>query len=588
MKKTTNDISGIDTEKKHEKGASDTEEPGRSLDFIRAIVAEDVKTGKNNGRVATRFPPEPNGYLHIGHAKAFCLDFEIAEENNGTCNLRFDDTNPTREEVEYVNAIQEDIRWLGFDWEDRLYFASDYFDQLYEYAVDLIRMGKAYVCSLSADEIREYRGTLTRPGRNSPYRGRSIEENLDLFERMKAGEFEDGTHVLRAKIDMASPNVTMRDPTIYRIRKAAHHRTGDKWCIYPMYDYAHCLSDSIEGITHSICSLEFENNRPLYDWFLDMLNVDCHPQQIEFARLNLTHTILSKRRLIKLVEEGHVNGWDDPRMPTLSGLRRRGYTPEVIRNFLDRIGVAKRDSMVDIALLEHTLREDLNRHSPRRMAVLNPLRLVMENYPEELVEELEAVNNPEDPDMGSRKVPFSRVLYIEREDFMEDPPKKFFRLAPGREVRLRYAYYVTCTDVVKDEKTGEIIEIRCTYDPETRGGWAPDGRKVRGTLHWVSAGHSIPAEIRLYDHLFEKSNPLDTDEGESFISGLNPKSLEILKSTQLEPNLAGAEPGGRYQFERQGYFCADLKDSTEDMLVFNRTVSLRDTWARIQKSEKNK
>ncbi len=588
MKNTTSDISGVNTKKKREKGTSDTEEPSRSLDFIRAIVAEDIKSGKNNGRVATRFPPEPSGYLHIGHAKGICLSFGIAEENNGTYNLRFDDTNPTKEDVEYVDAIQADIRWLGFDWGERLYFASDYFDQLYEYALDLIRMGKAYVCSLSADEIREYRGTLTRPGRNSPYRDRPMEENLDLFERMKAGEFEDGAHVLRAKIDMASPNMTMRDPTIYRIRKAAHHRTGDQWCIYPMYDYTHCLSDSIEGITHSICSLEFENNRPLYDWFLDVLDVPCHPQQIEYARLNLTHTILSKRRLIKLVEEGHVTGWDDPRMPTLSGLRRRGYTPGIIRNFLDLIGVAKRDSMVDIALLEHTLREDLNRHSPRRMVVLNPLRLVIENYPEEQVEELEAVNNPEDPDMGSRKVPFSRVLYIERQDFMEDPPKKFFRLAPGREVRLRYAYYVTCTDVVKDEKTGEIVEVRCTYDPKTRGGWAPDGRKVRGTLHWVSAGHSIPAEIRLYDHLFEKLNPMDTDEGESFISGLNPKSLEILKSAQLEPSLAGAEPGGRYQFERQGYFCVDSVDSTEDMPVFNRTVSLRDTWARIQKSAKKK
>ena len=588
MKNTTSDISGVNTKKKREKGTSDTEEPSRSLDFIRAIVAEDIKSGKNNGRVATRFPPEPSGYLHIGHAKGICLSFGIAEENNGTYNLRFDDTNPTKEDVEYVDAIQADIRWLGFDWGERLYFASDYFDQLYEYALDLIRMGKAYVCSLSADEIREYRGTLTRPGRNSPYRDRPMEENLDLFERMKAGEFEDGAHVLRAKIDMASPNMTMRDPTIYRIRKAAHHRTGDQWCIYPMYDYTHCLSDSIEGITHSICSLEFENNRPLYDWFLDVLDVPCHPQQIEYARLNLTHTILSKRRLIKLVEEGHVTGWDDPRMPTLSGLRRRGYTPGIIRNFLDLIGVAKRDSMVDIALLEHTLREDLNRHSPRRMVVLNPLRLVIENYPEEQVEELEAVNNPEDPDMGSRKVPFSRILYIERQDFMEDPPKKFFRLAPGREVRLRYAYYVTCTDVVKDEKTGEIVEVRCTYDPKTRGGWAPDGRKVRGTLHWVSAGHSIPAEIRLYDHLFEKLNPMDTDEGESFISGLNPKSLEILKSAQLEPSLAGAEPGGRYQFERQGYFCVDSVDSTEDMPVFNRTVSLRDTWARIQKSAKKK
>ncbi|MBW2624460.1 MAG: glutamine--tRNA ligase/YqeY domain fusion protein, partial [Deltaproteobacteria bacterium] len=458
MKKPKNDKNGEDIETKN----SNIADADRPHDFIRAIVAEDIKSGKNNGRVATRFPPEPNGWLHIGHAKGICLSFSIAEENNGTYNLRFDDTNPTKEEVEFVDAIQNDIRWLGFDWEDRLFFASDYFDQLYEYALDLIRMGKAYVCSLSADEVREYRGTLTEPGRNSPYRDRSVEENLDLFERMKAGEFEDGTHVLRAKIDMASPNVTLRDPTIYRIRKATHHRTGDKWCIYPMYDYTHCLSDSIEGITHSICSLEFENNRPLYDWFLDVLAVPCHPQQIEYARLNLTYTIMSKRRLRVLVEEGRVNGWDDPRMPTLSGLRRRGYPPEVIRTFLDRIGVAKRDSIVDIALLEHTLRENLNLYSPRRMAVLNPLRVVIDNYPEDRAEELEAINNPEDPEMGSRKVPFSRVLYIEREDFMEDPPKKFFRLAPGREVRLRYAYYITCTDVIKDEKTGEITELRCT------------------------------------------------------------------------------------------------------------------------------
>jgi len=554
-----------------------------SLDFIRAIIAEDLKTNKHGGRVATRFPPEPNGYLHIGHAKSICLNFGIASEHEkGTCNLRFDDTNPTKEDVEYVDSIQEDIRWLGFDWEDRLYFASDYFERLHDYAVQLIKDGKAYVCSLSADEIREYRGTLTQPGQDSPYRNRSVEENLDLFQRMKAGEFEDGTHVLRAKIDMAHPNLNMRDPTLYRIRKVSHHRTGDQWCIYPMYDFTHCLSDSIEGITHSICTLEFENNRPLYDWVLDELKVECHPQQIEFARLNLNYTIMSKRKLIELVEKKYVSGWDDPRMPTVVGLRRRGYTPESIRSFCDRIGVAKRDSVVDIALLEHCVREDLNLRAPRVMGVLNPLKVVIDNYPEDRVEELEAVNNPEDPGMGTRKVPFSRVIYIEREDFLEDPPKKFFRLAPGREVRLRYAYYITCQSVVKDDKTGEILELRCTYDPETKGGWAPDGRKVQATLHWVSAAHALEAEVRLYDHLFTLPDPGESEDVESC---LNPNSLEILDSCLVEPSLKGAAPESRYQFERQGYFVVDMADSSDARLVFNRTVSLRDTWARIQKAQ---
>jgi glutaminyl-tRNA synthetase len=557
-----------------------------SPNFIHNIIVEDVKANKNDGRVHTRFPPEPNGYLHIGHAKSICLNFGVAAEFKGLCNLRFDDTNPTKEEVEYVESILSDVRWLGFDWGDRLFYTSDYFEQLYEYAVQLIKDGKAYICSLSAEEIREYRGTLTKPGKDSPYRTRSVEENLDLFQRMREGEFEDGSHVLRAKIDMASPNLNMRDPTIYRIRKVAHHRTHDAWCIYPMYDFSHCLSDSIERITHSICTLEFEDNRPLYDWVLDELNLDCHPQQIEFARLNLSYTVLSKRKLLGLVEEGLVNGWDDPRMPTISGIRRRGYTPESIRNFCDRIGVAKRDSVVDMALLEYCVREDLNKLTPRVMGVLRPLRVVIDNYPENQVEELEAINSPEDPGMGTRKVPFSRVLYVERDDFREDPPKKFFRLAPGREVRLRYAYYVTCVGVVKDEQTGEVVELHCTYDPETRGGWSEDGRKVRGTLHWVSAPHSLEAEVRLYDRLFEKANPGGEKGGADFKTSLNPNSLETLTSCRVEPSLAGAAPGSRYQFERLGYFCVDSVDSSDERLVFNRTVTLRDSWAKIEKKQK--
>ena len=554
-------------------------------DFIRSIIAEDLKANKNEGRVHTRFPPEPNGYLHIGHSKSICLNFGIAAENKGgLCNLRFDDTNPSKEEVEYVESIKEDVRWLGFDWGDRLFYASDYFEQLYEYAIQLVKEGKAYVDDLSAEEIRAYRGTLTEPGKESPYRNRTVEENLDLFERMHKGEFEDGSRVLRAKIDMGSPNLNMRDPVMYRILHAEHHRTGDKWCIYPTYDFTHGQSDSIEGITHSICTLEFEDHRPLYDWFLDQLNV-FHPQQIEFARLNLSHTVMSKRRLLELVEEGVVAGWDDPRMPTLVGLRRRGYTPEAIRDFCERIGMAKRDSMVDIALLEHSIREDLNQRAPRVMAVLRPLRVVIDNYPEDQVEELEAVNNPEDPSMGTRKLPFSRVLYIEQEDFLEDPPKKFFRLAPDREVRLRYAYFIKCVGVVKDDKTGEVVELHCTYDPETRGGWAPDGRKVKATLHWVSAAHSLPAEVRLYDHLFLKANPSDEKESADFKTYLNPNSLETLTSCRVEPTLAGAAPGSRYQFERLGYFCVDTKDSSDQSLVFNRTVTLRDTWAKIKKAE---
>ena len=554
--------------------------------FIRTIVDEDLKSNKYDGRVVTRFPPEPNGYLHIGHAKSMCLNFGIAAENpGGYCNLRFDDTNPTKEDVEYVDAIKEDVKWLGFDWQDREHFASDYFEQLYAFAVQLIKDGKAYVDSLSAEEIRAHRGTLTEPGQNSPYRERTIEENLDLFERMRAGEFQDGEHVLRAKIDMASPNLLMRDPTLYRIRKAHHHRTGDRWCIYPMYDFTHCLSDSIERVTHSLCTLEFEINRALYDWVLDQLKV-YHPQQIEFARLNLTYTVLSKRKLIKLVNDGHVSGWDDPRMPSLSGLRRRGYTPRAIRNFCDRIGVAKRDSTVDIALLEYSLREDLNQHAPRVMAVLNPLRVVIENYPEDQVEELQAENNPEDPEAGHRRIPFARELYIEKEDFLEDPPKKFFRLAPGREVRLKHAYYIKCVDVVKDEQTGEIVELRCTYDPATRGGWSEDGRKVKGTLHWVSSAHSLKAEVRLYEHLFIKPNPSDEKECPDFASCLNSDSLKVLQVCRVEPSLADAPPGSCFQFLRQGYFCVDAIDSKPEALVFNRTTTLRDTWAKIQKSDK--
>jgi len=555
--------------------------------FIRTIIAQDLKDNKNEGRVATRFPPEPNGYLHIGHAKSICLNFGIAAENKeGKCNLRFDDTNPIKEDVEYVESIKEDVRWLGFNWDNRLFFASDYFEQLYQYAVQLIKAGKAYVCSLSADEIRESRGTLTEPGTNSPYRDRSVEENLDLFQRMRAGEFKDGDHVLRAKIDMASPNLIMRDPTLYRIRKVPHHRTGKAWCIYPMYDFAHCLSDSIEGITHSLCTLEFENNRQLYDWILDELKVDCHPQQIEFARLNLSYTVLSKRKLVELVEGGYVSGWNDPRMPTISGLKRRGYTPESIRNFCERIGVARRDSIVDFALLEYSVREDLNIHAPRSMGVLRPLRVVIDNYPEGQVEELDAQNNPGDSTMGTRKVPFSRVLYIEQDDFMEDPPKKFFRLAPGREVRLRYAYYIKCVKAVKDEKTGRVVALHCTYDPKTRGGSSPDGRKVKATLHWVSAAHAIEAEVRLYDHLFLKENP-DDDKNVDFKTHLNPNSLEILSSF-VEPSLAAAKPGSRYQFERLGYFCVGPVESSDKPLVFNRTVTLRDTWAKIQKKQQKK
>jgi glutaminyl-tRNA synthetase len=555
-----------------------------STDFIRNIVIDDLKTNKYGGRVVTRFPPEPNGYLHIGHAKSICLNFGVATEFGSVCHLRFDDTNPTRENVEFVESIQEDVRWLGFSWGDHLYYASDYFEQLYEYALQLIKMGKAYVDSLSPEEIREYRGTLTQPGRESPYRNRSVEENLDLFQRMRAGEFADGTHVLRAKIDMASPNLNMRDPTIYRIRKVPHHRTGDQWYIYPMYDFAHSLSDSIERITHSLCTLEFEDHRPLYDWFHEALGV-YHSQQIEFARLSLSHTVLSKRKLRQLVEEGYVSGWDDPRMPTISGLRRRGYTPEAIRNFCDRIGVAKRDTTTELALLEHCLREDLNQRALRVMAVLRPLKVVLVNYPDDQVEEFEAINNPEDLGMGTRKVPFSKVLYIERDDFREDPPSRFYRLAPGREVRLRYAYYITCVDVVKDKKTGEIVELHCTYDPESRGGSAPDGRRVRGTLHWVSAPHSLEAQVRLYDHLFLKADPEDDADGGDFRAHLNPNSLEVLTSCRVEPGLAGAAPGSRYQFERQGYFCVDTVDSKEGSLVFNRTVPLRDSWARIEQGQ---
>ena len=551
--------------------------------FIRNIIEEDLKSNKWGGRVHTRFPPEPNGYLHIGHAKSICLNFGIAAEyEGGLCNLRFDDTNPSKEDVEYVDSIMADVRWLGFDWGDRLFYASDYFEQLYEYALQLIRAGKAYVCDLKPEEIREYRGTLTKPGKDSPYRNRTAEENLDLFQRMRAGEFEDGSRVLRAKIDMAAGNLNMRDPVIYRILRAEHHRTGNAWCIYPMYDFTHGQSDSIEGITHSLCSLEFEDHRPLYDWFLDELDI-YHPQQIEFARLNLTYTVMSKRKLLDLVKQGHVSGWDDPRMPTLSGLRRRGYTPESIRNFCERIGVAKRDSTVDIALLEHCIREDLNKRSPRVMAVLRPIKVIIDNYPEDQVEELDAQNNPEDPDMGSRKVPFSRVIYIEQEDFLENPPKKFFRLAPGREIRLRYAYFIKCVDVVKDEKTGDIVELHCTYDPETRGGWAPDGRKVKATLHWVSADHSLPAEVRLYDHLFREPNPMEEKHGGDFMAVLNPNSLETLTACRVEPSLAGAASGSRYQFERLGYFCVDSSDSTNEALVFNRTVTMRDTWAKIKK-----
>ena len=561
---------------------SDSREPGPSH-FIRNLVLEDLSRGKNQGRVHTRFPPEPNGYLHIGHAKSICLNFGLAAEFGGLCNLRFDDTNPSKEGIEYVESIREDVRWLGFDWGDREYYASNYFERLYEFALQLITAGKAYVCDLTAEQIREYRGTLTEPGIDSPFRNRSVKENLDLFGRMRAGEFADGARTLRAKIDMASPNINMRDPVMYRVLHATHHRTGDRWCIYPTYDFAHGQSDSIEGITHSICTLEFEDHRPLYDWFLDQLAIH-HPQQIEFARLNLTHTVLSKRKLLQLVQQQHVTGWDDPRMPTLAGLRRRGYTPEAIRVFCERIGVAKRNSTVDIAMLEHALREDLNRCAPRVMAVIRPLRLVIENYPEDRVEELEAVNNPEDPGMGKRRVPFSRVLYIEEDDFREEPPKGFFRLSPGREVRLRYAYIIKCVGVVKDPQTGQIAEVRCTYDAETKSGSAQTNRKVKATIHWVSAPHALPAEVRLYDHLFTAEDPEDVPENGDWLANLNPKSLERLTSCRTEPYLAHARPGERYQFERLGYFCVDSQDSTPERLAFNRAVTLRDTWAKALKS----
>ncbi len=557
-----------------------TTEPVASTDFIRNIINEDLASNKNDGRVHTRFPPEPNGYLHIGHAKSICLNFGIAEQYGGLCNLRFDDTNPSKEEEEYVQSIIEDVRWLGFDWEDRLYYASDYFEQMYEYAVQLIKAGKAYVDDSSADEVRQSRGTLKTPGKESPYRSRSIEENLNLFQRMAAGEFPDGSHVLRARIDMASPNLNMRDPVMYRILHASHPHTGDKWCIYPMYDWAHGLEDSIEGITHSICTLEFEDHRPLYDWFLDQLVGVYHPQQIEFARLNLTYTVMSKRKLLQLVREKNVNGWDDPRLPTISGLRRRGVTPEAIRDFCERIGVAKTDSTIDIALLEHCIREDLNKRAPRVMAVLRPLKVVITNYPEDQTEELDAINNPEDPEAGTRKVPFSRVIYIEQDDFRENPPKKFFRLAPGSEVRLRYAYFITCTEVIKDAGGG-ITELRCTYDPASRGGNSPDGRKVKGTIHWVSAAHALEAEVRLYDRLLSVGIP----EGDSdFRDCLNPDSLETISFCKVEPGLADAAPGSRYQFERMGYFCVD-PDSSDGKLVFNRTMTLRDSWAKIEQKQ---
>ena len=551
------------------------------VNFIEAIINEDLKTGKHDGRVHTRFPPEPNGFLHIGHAKSICLNFGIAEKyDGGLCNLRFDDTNPLKEEDKYVNSIIEDVKWLGFDWEDRLYYASDYFDQLFDYAVQLVRDGKAFVCDLNSEEIRSYRGTLTEPGKESPYRNRSIDENYDLFMCMKSGEFPDGSRTLRAKIDMSHPNLNMRDPVIYRILHASHHRTGDTWCIYPMYDWAHGLEDSIERITHSLCTLEFEDHRPLYDWYLEQLGV-YHCQQIEFARLNLNYTVMSKRMLLELVEGGFVSGWDDPRMPTISGYRRRGYTPQSIRNFAEKIGIAKRDNTVEVSLLEHSVREDLNKRAPRVMAVLQPLKIVIENYPEEQTEELAAVNNPENPEAGTRNVPFSRELFIEQNDFMEDPPRKFFRLAPGREIRLRYAYFITCTQVIKDEN-GHVIEIRCTYDPETKGGSAPDGRKVKGTIHWVSAKHCLDAEVRLYDRLFSVSNPgRDGD----FKKDINTDSLQVLTHCKVEPSLKNTDPNVTVQFERKGYFCIDLVDSSPDHLIFNRTVPLRDSWKKIEKSQ---
>ncbi len=565
----------------------ENKEDKTSLDFIRTIIEEDIRNHKNDGRVHTRFPPEPNGYLHIGHAKSICLNFGLAQQYQGLCNLRFDDTNPLKEEQEYIDSIKEDVRWLGFDWQDREYYASDYFEQLYEYALKLIRKGKAYVCDLSADEIRETRGTLTQPGNNSPYRERSIEDNLDLFESMQAGKLPDGSRTLRAKIDMASGNLNMRDPVLYRILHAEHPRTGKGWCIYPMYDWAHGQSDSIEGITHSICTLEFEAHRPLYDWFIRELEI-FPSRQIEFARLNLNYTVMSKRKLLQLVEKGYVRGWDDPRMPTISGLRRRGYTPESIRDFCDRIGLAKRDSVVDMALLEHCLRADLNQRAQRVMTVLRPLKVVIDNYPEGQVEELDAVNNPEDESMGTRKIPFSREIYIEREDFKEDPPRKFFRLAPGREVRLKHAYYITCERIIKDVNTGEITQLHCRYDPDSKGGWTQDGRRVMGTLHWVSASQALQAEVRLYKHLFTVENPLEeTDAERDLFSFINPESLETLGGCLAEPSLGQARSGDRVQFLRQGYFCTD-PDSRADKLVFNRTVTLRDTWAKIEKAQSQK
>jgi len=556
--------------------------PTAPVDFIRAIVDDDLAAGKNHGRLVTRFPPEPNGYLHIGHAKSICLNFGVAVERGGKCNLRFDDTNPTREDVEYVDSIKEDVAWLGFKWDD-MFFASDYFEQLYQFAVELIRKDKAYVDELTADQTREYRGTLTEPGKDSPFRNRPVAESLDLFARMRAGEFEDGKYVLRAKIDMASPNLNMRDPTLYRIRRAHHHRTGDKWCIYPMYDYAHPLSDALERITHSLCTLEFEDHRPLYDWCVENLIEGDRPRQIEFARLNLNYTVMSKRKLLQLVQQNHVSGWDDPRMPTITGLRRRGYTPESIRNFCARIGVAKKENIIDMAQLEHSIREDLNRRAPRVMAVLNPLRVVITNYPEGQVEEVDVINNPEDAAAGTRKVPFSRELFIERDDFREDPPKKFFRLSPGREVRLRCAYFITCNEVVKDS-AGEIVELRCTYDPTTRGGDAPDGRKVKATMHWVSAQHALNVEVRLYDRLFSVEDPDNASDGKSFVDHLNPDSLTVIRDARAEPSLAAAAPGDKFQFERLGYFCVD-PDTQPGQLVLNRTVSLRDTWAKIEQRQ---
>lgn len=554
---------------------------GKQSNFIREIIDEDLKTNKYNGRVHTRFPPEPNGYLHIGHAKSICLNFGIAKDYRGFCNLRFDDTNPTKEEQEYVDSIKEDIRWLGFDWEEREFFASDYFDQLFEYAVKLIKKGVAYIDSSTSDEIRDHRGTPTQPGKKSPYRNRSVDENLDLFQRMKNGEFEEGAHVLRAKIDMSSPNMNLRDPIMYRILHKTHHRTGDKWCIYPMYDWAHGQSDSIEGITHSICTLEFENHRPLYDWFIEQLGI-YHPQQIEFARLNLNYNVMSKRKLLELVESNFVTGWDDPRMPTISALRRRGYTPESIRNFSERVGIAKRENVIDVSLLEHSVREDLNKRAQRVMAVLNPLKIVITNYPAEKKEELEAINNPEDESMGKRKVPFSRELYIEADDFKENPPKKFFRLSPGNEVRLRYAYIIKCEEVVKDPKTGNVIELKCTYDPETKSGSGKSEKKVKGTIHWVSAKDALNAEVRLYDRLFISEDP-ESDKEKNFKELLNPESLQVLKNCKLEPSLKNASSQIRYQFERLGYFCIDVVNSKSDAQVFNRIVPLRDTWAKIEK-----